>query len=65
MSGGCEQCGRSLSWDEKAICMKLISRNTRVFYCLDCLGEKLGCGKQPIVDRIQYYRDSGNCVLFR
>lgn len=65
MSTGCFQCGTTLTGDEKAICMKLISRNTREFYCLDCLGDKLGCGRGPIEERIRYYRESGNCVLFR
>ncbi|MBR6626555.1 MAG: hypothetical protein IKL04_01045 [Lachnospiraceae bacterium] len=65
MSGTCHRCAATLTGDEKAICMKLISRNTREFYCLDCLGEKLGCGRGPIEEKIRYYRESGNCVLFR
>lgn len=65
MSNTCDKCRRNLTWDETAICMKLISRNTRTFYCLDCLGEKLGCGREPIEQRIRYLRESGNCTLFR
>ncbi len=65
MSNTCDKCHRNLTWDETAICMKLISRNTRTFYCLDCLGEKLGCGREPIEQRIRYLRESGHCTLFR
>lgn len=45
--------------------MKLIDRTATEFLCLDCLGEKLGCGRAALEERIRYYRESGNCVLFR
>jgi len=60
----CIKCGKKLVADEKAINLKLISRTVTEFYCLDCLGEKLGCGRKPIEDRIRYYRESGHCTLF-
>ncbi|MBP3703068.1 MAG: hypothetical protein J6I65_04690 [Lachnospiraceae bacterium] len=61
----CKVCHAKLSTDEKAIYLKLVSRSAKEFLCLDCLGEKLGCGRQPLLDKIKYYRESGNCVLFR
>lgn len=61
----CKNCGATLTSDEKAIYMKLVSRTAKDFLCLDCLGEKLGCGREPLVKKIKYYRESGNCVLFR
>lgn len=61
----CMDCNKKLIADEKAIYMKLVDRTASRFLCLDCLGEKLGCGRKPLEERIQYYRESGNCVLFR
>lgn len=61
----CQQCGARLSSDEKAIYMKMVSRNATEFLCLNCLSEKLGCSRGALEERIRYYRESGNCVLFR
>lgn len=61
----CKECNSRLSSDEKAIYMKLIDRTATEFLCLDCLGEKLGCGRAALEERIRYYRESGNCILFR
>ena len=61
----CKECNSRLSSDEKANYMKLIDRTATEFLCLDCLGEKLGCGRAALEERIRYYRESGNCVLFR
>jgi len=61
----CDKCGKPLEDDEVAIYLKLVSRFATSFLCIDCLGEKLGCGREPIEERIRWYRESGNCVLFR
>lgn len=61
----CTNCGAKLAADDKAIYIKLISRTATSFLCIDCLGKKLGCGREPIEERIRYYRESGNCTLFR
>ncbi|MCI5731309.1 MAG: hypothetical protein MR304_07185 [Eubacterium sp.] len=61
----CKECGKPLSTDEKAIYMKLVDRTASRFLCLDCLGQKMGCGRKPLEERIRYYRECGNCVLFR
>lgn len=61
----CKNCGCSLGADDVAIYMKLVSRDAKEFLCIDCLGERLGCGREPIVERIRYFKESGNCVLFR
>lgn len=60
----CYECGVSLVWDEKAIYMKMVTRNAREFLCMDCLAAKLGCRRQDLEERIRYYRESGNCMLF-
>lgn len=61
----CTKCGKKLIADEKAIYMKLVDRTASYFLCLDCLGEYLSCGREALEKRIRYYRESGNCVLFR
>lgn len=64
-SNHCLECGRKLISDEKAIYMKLVSRDSKEFMCLDCLSKRLGCSVMALEERIRYYRESGNCVLFR
>lgn len=61
----CKKCNAVLSSDEKAIYMKLCNRTASEFLCLDCLSERLGCERKLLEERIRYYRESGNCVLFR
>ena len=61
----CKECEKKLTADEKAIYMKLVDRTASRFLCLDCLGRKMECGRKPLGERIRYYRESGNCVLFR
>jgi len=61
----CKKCGASLSADDIAIYSKMMTRTAQEFLCIDCLGEELKCGREPIEERIRYYRESGNCVLFR
>jgi len=61
----CRKCGTALKPDEVAIYLKLVTRNAEDFLCIDCLGVKLKCGRRPIEERIRYYRESGNCTLFR
>lgn len=62
---GCKACGASLSTDEKAIYMKLVSRSAKEFLCIDCFADKLGCERAAIERKIEWLRESGNCVLFR
>lgn len=61
----CMKCEVKLLADDIAIYMKLVTRTAQSFLCIDCLGEKLNCGREPIEELIRYYRESGNCVLFR
>ncbi|RXJ02447.1 hypothetical protein DS745_07020 [Anaerobacillus alkaliphilus] len=61
----CQTCRVPLQTDDVAIYLKLVSRTAQDFLCIDCLGEKLNCGREPIEKLIKYYRESGMCVLFR
>lgn len=51
--------------DDIAIYSKLVTRYAKQFLCIDCLGKELKCGREPIEKLIRYFRESGNCVLFR
>ncbi|MBR2566020.1 MAG: hypothetical protein IKE29_15560 [Paenibacillus sp.] len=61
----CTTCQVPLSSDDVGIYLKLISRTAQQFLCIDCLGVKLNCGREPIEKLIRYFRESGNCALFR
>ena len=51
----CKNCEKKLTSDEKAIYLKLVDRTASRFLCLDCRGEKMGCGREPLEKRILYY----------
>ncbi|OMF97620.1 hypothetical protein BK144_03030 [Paenibacillus sp. FSL R7-0273] len=65
MKRTCLRCDVPLQSDDVAIYLKLVSRASKDFLCIDCLGAKLNCGREPIEKLINYFRESGNCVLFR
>ena len=48
----CRKCGAHLTTDEKAIYMKLVSRNASSFLCMDCLAEALHCERKVIEERL-------------
>jgi len=54
-----------LRTDDVAICLKLVSRTSQQFLCIDCLGVKLSCGREPLDKLIRYYKESWKCALFR
>ncbi len=53
----------ALTRDEVGINKKLIGRNVRKFYCLDCLADYLGISAEELSARIEEFRDYG-CSLF-
>lgn len=61
----CRECGAALGSDDIAINQKLISRNVKRFYCIDCLAGYYSTTRAVIEERIEYYRRSGKCGLFR
>lgn len=61
----CKKCGAPLKGDDFAINRKLISRNVTDFFCIDCLAEYYRTTRDVIQARIDYYRKSGHCTLFR
>ena len=61
----CERCGAALESDDIAIYRKLVSRGADTFWCIDCLAADFGCTRAAIENLIAYYRQSGECTLFR
>lgn len=61
----CIICGReNLDKDTIGINKKLLDKDIKNFYCMDCLSEYLGCTVQDILDKIQDLKDEG-CLLFK
>ena len=61
----CMKCGQPLLDDDRAIYRKLVYRAAEEFFCRDCLAEQFGCAREKIDRLITYYRESGECTLFR
>ena len=61
----CAKCGAALETDDIAIYRKLVFRGADTFWCIDCLAAHFGCTRQAVEQLIAYYRESGECTLFR
>ncbi len=61
----CRQCGTPLGLDDIAIYRKLVFRAAEDFLCIGCLADYFKCPREEIEKRIRYYRESGECTLFR
>lgn len=61
----CMNCGQPLWDDDRAIYKKLVFRAAEEFLCRDCLARQFGCEREKIDRLIDYYRQSGECTLFR
>lgn len=61
----CKACGGPLWDDDRAIYRKLVYRAAEEFLCRDCLARQFGCQREKIDKLIDYYRQSGECTLFR
>lgn len=60
----CLACGRKkLDKDTIGINKKLIGRDIKTFYCIDCLADFLGCTEEDIIDKIEEFKEEG-CTLF-
>ena len=57
--------GRSNARIEHPIYRKLVDRNAAEFLCIDCLAAWFQCPRAEIEKRIRWYRESGQCTLFR
>ena len=60
----CKTCGTKLMSDEIALHMKLFSRASKEFLCLDCQAAYLSVERGQLEGVIERYHRSGTCVLF-
>lgn len=60
----CYVCGKeSLSRNEIGLTKKLLSKNTKIFYCLDCLADYLEVDTEFLIEKILEFKAQG-CDLF-
>lgn len=60
----CYVCGKeNLSKDEIGLTKKLLSKNAKVYYCLDCLAEYLEVDTELLREKIKEFKAQG-CDLF-
>lgn len=61
----CAWCGEPITHkDTIALCRKLISTDTHLFYCLPCFAEYCGCTVEDLEEKIEEFKQEG-CVLFQ
>ena len=59
----CSCYKKPLSKDEIGITKKLISPDTKNFYCSDCIADYFECEIEDILDKIEKFKEEG-CTLF-
>ncbi len=60
----CYVCGKEqLSKNEIGLTKKLLGKNFRLFYCLDCLAEYLEVDTEFLLERVEEFK-SQDCTLF-
>lgn len=60
----CHGCGAPIAnKDEIGICKKMLGKETRKFYCLNCLADYFGCTTEELLEKIEEFKEDG-CTLF-
>jgi len=63
-STDCFVCGKeNLSKNEVGLNKKLLDKNIKQFYCLDCLAEYLEVNVDFLLEKIEEFKEQG-CTLF-
>lgn len=61
----CKVCFKNhLSIDEIGATRKLIDREAKEFFCIDCLADYLGCTVEELLEKIEEFKEEG-CTLFK
>lgn len=63
MTGGCESCGKALTFNEIGAYKKFVNRGSKSFLCKTCLAAKLGITVELIDEKIEQFKAQG-CTLF-
>lgn len=65
MKKKCYLCGKEhLTKNEIALTKKLIDRDTKVFYCINCLAEYLEVDVEILIAKIEEFKEQ-DCDLFK
>jgi hypothetical protein len=60
----CYVCNKeNLNKNEVGLTRKLLSKNTKVYYCIDCLAEYLEVHTEFLLEKVQEFKEQG-CDLF-
>ena len=60
----CYVCGKEkLSKNEIGLTKKLLDKNAKRFYCLNCLAEYLEVDTEFLLEKIEEFKEQG-CILF-
>jgi hypothetical protein len=60
----CYVCGKeNLSKNELGLNKKLLDKNIRRFYCLDCLADYLDVDSEILLEKVEEFKEQG-CTLF-
>lgn len=61
----CLACGKNkLDKDTIGINKKMLGKEIKTFYCMDCLADYLGCTVDDLLGKIEEFKDEG-CILFK
>lgn len=60
----CIVCGERVEKVSKALCQKLIDRNTSKIMCLECLANYLETDKEELLMKVEEFKNEG-CPLFK
>lgn len=65
MEKKCLACKKSpLDKDTIGINKKLLGKDIKTFYCIDCLANYLDCTVSDLLEKIELFKDEG-CDLFK
>ena len=65
MDNECLACGKKpLNKDAIGINKKLLGKQVKTFYCIDCLADYLGCTVEDLLEKIEEFKEEG-CTLFK
>ena len=65
MSKECVACGeKNLNKDTVGINKKLLGKDIKNFYCMDCLADYLDCTVEDLLEKIEEFKSEG-CILFK
>jgi len=60
----CYICGKeALSKNEIGLIKKLLDKDSKRFYCIDCLAEYLEVDTEFLLDKVEEFKEQG-CKLF-